>query len=280
MSVYSTREDIFTKDGKLLLRKNHEVNEDILPKLKKFNNSILIDTKHFEIYNGKGFIDNKSFQDAYTAQIIQSFSARKHHNFNERILIKPNKVLNKIIFGSKHEPWWLYINALANHVDWLYTHSIDVALMSLIMAAESGYNKRQLFYLGLGSLFHDMGMLLLPKSILEKHEKFSKAEELIHSQHCELGVSSFESFNLPTDCTDIILQHHERLDGSGYPKGLKEDEICLNSKIVMIADAIDTMTSARPDKQSTYQLDEAIRIIKNERKFDKELICHLEKILR
>lgn len=199
---------------------------------------------------------------------------------NERILERPNKVLNNIIFESKSEPWRLYINALANHIDWLYAHSIDVAMMSLIMAVELGYEDEQLFYLGLGSLLHDIGMLLLPKSITETSEHLNKEEQVILCHHCELGMSSIESYNLPKECTDIILQHHERLDGSGYPKGLKSDEICLNSRIVMIADVIDRITSDRPGKQGVYQLDEAIKIIKKEKKFSPELICLLEKILQ
>lgn len=198
---------------------------------------------------------------------------------NERILERPNKVLNNIIFESKSEPWRLYINALANHIDWLYAHSIDVAMMSLIMAVELGYEDEQLFYLGLGSLLHDIGMLLLPKSIIEKPGPLSETENLIFRQHCELGASSLESYSLPKECTDIVLQHHERLDGSGYPKGLKKDEICLNSEIVMIADTVDKITSNRPDSQDAYPLDEAIKIIKKGEKFSYELIMLLEKAL-
>ncbi|HEY8499806.1 MAG TPA: HD domain-containing phosphohydrolase [Clostridia bacterium] len=280
MPVYITKEDIITEDGILLLRKDQRVNDTVLSKLQRFHSSIIIDFENYEIYNGLKLKNYNKIQKTSGIKIIQSFSARKHI-FNERILEKPNKVLSNLIFESKSEPWWIYINALINHVSWLYIHSIDVAMMSLIMAVESGYGNSQLFNIGLGALLHDIGMLLLPKSIIERPlESLNETEQLIFCQHCELGKSSLESYNLPNECTDIILQHHERLDGSGYPKGLKGDEICLNSRMVMIADAVDAITSDCPDSESVYQLDEAIEIIKNEDKFSNELICLLEKILQ
>lgn len=280
MSVYITKEDIITEDGILLLKKNQRVNDSVLRKLKRFSSSVLIDSENFEIYNGLKLENYNSIQKASATKIIESFGIRKNF-LNERILEKPSNVLNNIIFDSKSEPWWMYINTLTNHLSWLYTHSIDVAMMSLIMAVESKYGDSQLFNIGLGALLHDIGMMLLPKSIIERpSESLNETEQLIFRQHCELGMSSLESYNLPNECTDIVLQHHERLDGSGYPKGLKGDEICLNSRMVMIADAVDEITSDCPDRQNVYQLDEAIKIIKNKDKFSNELKCLLEKILQ
>nr|WP_312577536.1 HD domain-containing phosphohydrolase [Sedimentibacter sp.] len=76
-----------------------------------------------------------------------------------------------------------------------------------------------------------------------------------------------------------FLQHHERLDGSGYPKGLKGYEICLNARIVMIADVFDAITSGRPYKRS-QEMESAIRILRNDQeKYPQELITLLEEIL-
>jgi putative nucleotidyltransferase with HDIG domain len=169
---------------------------------------------------------------------------------------------------------------LANYLGWLYTHSIDVAMMSLIIADKLEYNDKKLFYLGLGSLLHDVGMLLLPKSMIERTEPFNKTEQLLFFQHCELGLSSVKSYGLPKECTDIILQHHERLDGSGYPKGIKENKISQSSKIVMIADTIDVITSERPDGQRAYKMGEAIAMIKTGTEFSNELISLLENTLQ
>ncbi len=198
---------------------------------------------------------------------------------DSRILEKPNEVLINIIFKSKTKPWWIHVNALSNYVDWLYTHSIDVALISLMMAVELGYSDEELFTLGIGTLLHDVGKLLVPKSIIQKPESLTDMEMSLIRQHCELGMSSLEGLNLPKEYTDIVMQHHERLDGSGYPKGLKGNEICRNARIVMIADAIDSITSYRPYRQP-QTISNAIKKLRDEEeRCLQELVSLLEKIL-
>lgn len=287
MSVYTTMEDIYNEDGILLLRKGQRVNKALLRKLKKFGSFVSIDSSgvlkqkvsdSFDSSQRVSKVSNSS-EGVSDSQIVQAFGARKFIR-DEHIVEKPGEILSNIIFESKSKPWWIHINALANHVDWLYTHSVDTAMISLIMAVELGYGDEQLYHIGLGALMHDIGKLLVPKSIIDKPEPLTDTEKLLLRQHCELGMSSLESYNLPRECTDIILQHHERLDGSGYPKGLKEDEICLNARIVMIADAVDAITSGRPYRKATYNLDDAIKIIKKEGKYSHELISFLDKILQ
>ena len=202
-------------------------------------------------------------------------------NFHDdRVLMQPNKILCDIIFESKTKPWWIYINALANYVDWIYTHSIDVAMISLMMAVKLGYSDEELHNIGLGALLHDVGKLLVPKTIIEKLEPLTDTEKNYIRQHCELGMSSLKTFDLPEECTDIVLQHHERLDGSGYPKGLKKDEICRNAKIVMVADAVDAITSGRPYRLPR-ELDTAINILRIEgEKYSEDLVTLIEKVLK
>ena len=65
---------------------------------------------------------------------------------------------------------------MSNYVDWLYTHSVDVAIISLMMAAELGYSDEELFNIGLGTLLHDIGKLLIPKSIIQKPESLTDME--------------------------------------------------------------------------------------------------------
>ena len=198
---------------------------------------------------------------------------------DSRILEKPNEILINIIFESQNKPWWIYVNALSNYVDWLYTHSIDVAMISLMMAVELGYKDEDLTNLGIGTLLHDVGKLLVPKSIIQKPEGLTETEMSLVRQHSELGMSSLESFNLPKEYTDIVMQHHERLDGSGYPKGLKGDEICRSARIVMIADAVDSITSYRPYRQP-QTMQAAIRELRNEKeRYPQEFVSLLEMIL-
>lgn len=262
-----TDKDSYNKRGLLLLRKGQRITNEIKIRLERIG------------YISQDSQDNTDYKNVMElSPITQGFIERKNLR-NKHILEKPNQVLNTILFENKDKEWWIYINALSNYVDWLYTHSIDVAMISLMMAVELGYNRKELFYLGLGAMLHDMGKLLVPRSIIEKPNNLSDMERTYIRQHCELGAGSLESFSLPKECTNIIMQHHERIDGSGYPNGLKGDEICRNARIVMIADAVDAITSFR-SYGKPQNMDTAIKKLrKNQVKYPQELIWLLERIM-
>lgn len=173
----------------------------------------------------------------------------------------------------------MYLTALGNHIDWLYTHSIDVALLSLMMAMESGVSQKLLWDLGLGGILHDIGKLLIPKRIIHKKTSLSDTEKDILRQHCELGVECTAECSLAMLSHDIILQHHERLDGSGYPNQLQEDQINEYVKIVMIADAFDTITAGRPYRK-TVGVEEALAYLEGQKgAFSRKYLEILKKIL-
>lgn len=211
--------------------------------------------------------------------IIRELGGRMNIS-NDCILEYPSEILNAIVFDSGIKPWWLLVNSLSKYVEWIYIHSIDVAAISLMIAWEMEYTGEELWNLGLGAFLHDVGKLLIPQSIIQKPGPLNDMEVTFMRQHCEVGMDSIEVFNLPEECTDIILQHHERLDGTGYPKGLKENEISHNAKIVMIADVIDAIISYRPYRP-IRGIDAALKILKNEeKKYSQEILSILEKILK
>ncbi|MGI6733294.1 MAG: HD-GYP domain-containing protein [Anaerovoracaceae bacterium] len=277
-SGYYITKDIYNKRGMLLIRKGQKVSSKVMSKLMRLKNHDpeILDDRH-DIQGAVFDPDNKQ-RDILTPT-TKEFGAKMNIS-DYHILEKPNKVLNTIIFESKTEPWWIYVNALGNYVDWLYTHSIDVAIISMMMAERLGYGDEELYNIGFGALLHDVGKLLVPKSILEKPESLTDMERFCIRQHCELGVSSLEGFNIPKEFMDMVMQHHERLDGSGYPKGLKEDEIGLNAKIAMVADAVDAITSYRPYR-GAQNMDAAIKMLRDDKeKYPQELVSLLEKILK
>jgi HD-GYP domain-containing protein (c-di-GMP phosphodiesterase class II) len=92
-------------------------------------------------------------------------------------------------------------------------------------------------------------------------------------------LSSLESMSLSRECLDIVAQHHEKLDGSGYPKGLKGDEICQNAKIAMVANVIDENSSSRPYKQA-LPIDVIVWKLRTEKeKYPQELVAILDKVV-
>lgn len=176
---------------------------------------------------------------------------------DDQVLDQASVLLANIVFESKRKPWYMYVTALGNHIDWLYTHSIDVALLSLMMAMESGVSQELLWDLGVGGILHDVGKLLIPKKIIQKRTDLSDIEKEILQQHCELGVECTVDSAFPILSQDIIAQHHERLDGSGYPNQLQEGQLNEYVKIVMIADAFDTITAGNPYRK-TVGVEEAL----------------------
>lgn len=267
MSETFTKKNIYDHNGVLLLAKGQKTTNSVIAKLEQRG-----------CYEKKG---NLYCDENYGTTTLPFTSAiREKINIrNDYALEYSNKILSSIIFESKTEPWWMYINVLSNYVDWIYTHSIDVAIISLMMGVNLRLNDQELFNIGLGALLHDVGKLLIPKAILTKPGSLNQQEMDLMRQHCELGKSSLEPYSLPKECVDIVIQHHERLDGSGYPKKLKGDEICRNAKIVMIADVIDAVTSGRPYK-STQGMDVALNILRGAKeKYSQELVAVLEKIL-
>ncbi|MGE5613142.1 MAG: HD-GYP domain-containing protein, partial [Bacillota bacterium] len=236
-------------------------------------------------YSGgnSGYDPEQNYIQARKEEAIRIVDALKvkMNIHGDRVLELPNKVLNKILFDSKTEPWWIYVNALSNYVSWIYSHSIDVAIISLVIAKELGYGEKDLWNIGLGAFFHDVGELLVPRDILERPKGLDAWEMAYLRQHCELGMVSLEPFCLAKECTDIVIQHHERLDGSGYPRGLKGSEISRNARIVIVADAFDAITSRRPYRESK-DVDSAIKILREEEgaKYPQDLVSLLEAIMK
>ncbi|MFA5675846.1 MAG: HD domain-containing phosphohydrolase [Christensenellales bacterium] len=252
------KRDIYDENFKLLIRKGTKVSCKVLEKL----------TKH-GYYNPEDIISSKE-----AGTVTKKANIRNTERFE-----LPNIILGDIIFESENKPWGIYVNALCNYLDWIYTHSINVSLISMKLAAELKYNYKELWNLGLGALLHDIGKLVIPKTIISKPGSLNDIEMNYVRRHCELGARTLEHFCLPKECTDVVLHHHERLDGSGYPEGLKADEISCNAKIVMIADAVDAITSGRPYR-APKKMDDAIKILKDEKgRYSFELIKLLETVL-
>lgn len=120
-----------------------------------------------------------------------------------------------------------------------YSHPMNVAVLSMIVGKEAGLSQDDMTALGLGALFHDIGKEQIDKRILKKRD-LSKTEQGVLRQHPVLGAKLLlEVDAFPKSVARIVAQHHERMDGSGYPSGLKGDQIDKLARIVGIADGYD-----------------------------------------
>lgn len=123
----------------------------------------------------------------------------------------------------------------------LYFHSLNVAMLSLMMARDIELPKEVVSSLGMGALFHDIGRREIPSRILLKKEALTEAEFHLYQQHCQYGVDIGRTLKFSSAMLRIIGEHHECNDGSGYPKKLNGDSINLLARIVAIANHYDEL---------------------------------------
>lgn len=125
-------------------------------------------------------------------------------------------------------------------------HSRRVFLYSLELGKGLSLAEQQLTGIRVGALLHDIGKLAIPDRILLKPGPLSEGERCIMQKHVRVGYELVRGIDFLTEAAEIILTHHERCDGSGYPQGLKAADIPMGAKIFAVADTVDAMTSDRP----------------------------------
>lgn len=128
-------------------------------------------------------------------------------------------------------------------------HTDDVAQLSTRIAAALGVDERGAYQLRIGAILHDVGKIGVPDGILRKPGPLSSEEQRVMRRHAEIGYLMLKEIGGLREALDIVLHHHERYDGTGYPHGLRGSEIPLLTRIVTVADAFTAMTNDRPYRQ-------------------------------
>ena len=128
----------------------------------------------------------------------------------------------------------------------LYAHGINVCIFALMLGAMQDLDKTVLACLGMGALLHDVGQVYLPRNLVRKPSRYTAQEQRLMQAHPHLGVTMLSRMpHMPEDVCRIVAEHHERLDGSGYPQGLRGAALSPLSQIVAIADVYETMLGTR-----------------------------------
>ncbi len=152
-------------------------------------------------------------------------------------------------------------------------HQQRVASISAAIAQKMGFNDERIEYLKMAGMIHDIGKISVPAEILCKPTRLSKAEFEIIKEHPLTGYRILKEIDFPYPLAKMVYQHHERIDGSGYPQGLAGDQILMESKILAVTDVVEAMASHRPYR-SALGIDVALdEIVKNKgRSFDPEVV--------
>jgi len=152
--------------------------------------------------------------------------------FTEQLLSNKNLIFNLVDLRSQD--------------DYTFAHSVNVCLLTLMTGITLGYGHSELAFLGIGALLHDLGKVKIPDEILNKPGGLTAEEFEVMKNHTVLGYEMIrEAGNLDEMNAIMALQHHENYDGSGYPKGLKGEQINEYAQIVAIADRFDAITANR-----------------------------------
>jgi putative two-component system response regulator len=152
-------------------------------------------------------------------------------------------------------------------------HSQRVTELTMRLAMAHGIDTQELIHLRRGALLHDMGKLGIPDSILHKPDKLTNEEWALMHQHPQLAYNMLHRIEYLHPALDIPYCHHEKWDGSGYPRGLKADEIPLAARLFAVIDVWDALTSDRPYRRA-WTNENALAYIKEQsgKHFDPEIV--------
>ncbi len=144
----------------------------------------------------------------------------------------------------------LNINALKCSDEYTFKHSVDVATISMVIAKRQGRSRKEIFEIGMAGLLHDIGKTKVPPEILNKPARLTPEEFDVMKKHSSFSYEIVsDNEEIPVDVKLGMLQHHEKMDGSGYPYGATGDHIHPYAKIITVADIYDALVTERPYKK-------------------------------
>ncbi len=157
--------------------------------------------------------------------------------------------------------------------EYTYMHSVAVAALMLNLGRRMGLSERERWDAGLAGLLHDVGKMAIPDDILNKPASLSETEFAVMRTHSERGYAMLlASSDIPEIALDVCLHHHERVDGTGYPHGLKGSEISLYARMGAICDVYDAITSRRTYKDAWSPSESLARMYSWKGHFDGEVL--------
>ena len=143
------------------------------------------------------------------------------------------------------------ISALKVSDEYTFKHSVDVATMAMIVSRQYGFNDEQVQQIGVSGLLHDIGKSRIPTEVLNKAQKLTDEEFALIKKHSLLGYEILKDKPELSNAVKMgVLQHHEKINGSGYPMGVTEEQIHIFAKIIAVTDIYDALVTERPYKKA------------------------------
>lgn len=250
--------NLYGRDQSLLLSQGQYIRESYIYRIRKLG--------YQGVYVHDGLSDDIVVESVISDQLKNSavtaikdvFITTKHSSdFSEESIEKSKQIVedlvDEILFNRN-----LMVNMVDLKIfdDYTFYHSVNVAVLSILVGISLDYSRSELYKLGLGALLHDIGKVFISKSILSKSGPLTGEEYVQIKKHPELGFNYLkEHYDVPSKSYLGALHHHERYDGSGYPMKLKGENISDIGRIIAIADVYDALISDRPYRKSLLPSD-------------------------
>ncbi len=203
----------------------------------------------------------KPFDRAAVQDVVEKGLMRRHNNRDIKSKLKELQLANKTLeeeveFAYKNiqNHYSETVSSLVAAVDAkdAYTkgHQERIAKLAQLIGQKVGCSAEEVELIKQAAILHDLGKIGVPEAILMKRDKLSEAEFKIIKKHPVIGAEILSPVKFLKEVVPLVLYHHERFDGTGYPEGLKGLQIPLSARVICIADAVDAMLSNRPYSQA------------------------------
>ena len=211
-------------------------------------------------------IKNKKNKAIGTIGVTRDITAYDNtERTNLDMIINSLKVLDKIL--ETKDPY-------------TFGHTRRVSIIAERIAKELSWEENRILELKMSAELHDIGKILIPLEILNKPGKLSDLEYKMVQEHVQQSYNMLKPYSFPSQLPEAIYQHHERLDGKGYPRGLLSDKILPEAKILAICDVLESMISHRPYRQA-LGMDATLRELRENAgpKYDKDIVDVVLKVI-
>lgn len=244
-------EDLFTSKGIILLREGSKLTEALIKKINE-NQIFTVYIKDEHSNNEVIRLVEQSLRVKGVMLIKELFDqatrGKEILTIHNEILKYADDVLYELSLVRNIQIEYIDIKNVSTY---LYSSSLNVAIISALLAWDLEYNNDMVKQIFIGGIYHDLGIAMLPEHVINKSTELSMEEKKMILLHPVSGYNFVKERSFLTSYVRVItLQHHERINGSGYPKRISKDDINPMAQIVGIVDIYDAMTSDRPYKRS------------------------------
>jgi diguanylate cyclase (GGDEF)-like protein/putative nucleotidyltransferase with HDIG domain len=206
---------------------------------------------------------------------------KRYQNHLEDMVREKNSALSRVL-DEISDSYQFTLEAMADMLDsreqMTGAHSKRVARMSLVLAREMGMTPEEMETMETGALLHDIGKIGIPDAILLKQSTLTDEEREIMQKHPHIGYNIIKAGPGLEPASEIVLEHHERFDGNGYPRGLKGEQICLGARIFAVVDTYDAIRSERSYKKGRSAQEARDEILRNKgTQFDPAVVEALQR---